>query len=235
MTPTALITSAGRGLGRELAMEAARRGFRVYAGVRSTAEPFSSPEILPLNLDITSDEQRRMAVKRIGSEAGRLDLLIHNAGINSSSTVFGPPEAQVRFGSLTREALLGVAETNAVAPLLFTQELLPLLTVAKEARVVAISSWFASIEECGTRDFNFGYSGSKALLNCYFRIAANALRPHGVSAFMVNPGWMRTRMGGQRAERDPADSAREILDLAALSGDTLAGRFVDTDGRDHPW
>lgn len=52
---------------------------------------------------------------------------------------------------------------------------------------------------------------------------------------MVNPGWMRTRMGGERAERDPAESARDILDLAARRDDSLRGRFVDTDGADHPW
>jgi NAD(P)-dependent dehydrogenase (short-subunit alcohol dehydrogenase family) len=235
MSPVALITGAGRGLGRALAAEAARRGFRVYAGVRSEAEPFGHDAITPLVLDVTDAAQRQQAAKRVSEEAGSLDLLIHNAGINSSSPVFGPPETQVRFGTLTREALLGVAETNAVAPLLFTQELLPLLAKDGAARVVAVSSWFASIEECGGRDFNFGYSGSKALMNCYFRLAANALRPHGVTAFMVNPGWMRTRMGGERAERDPADSARDILNLAVCPGDELAGRFVDCNGSDHAW
>ena len=109
------------------------------------------------------------------------------------------------------------------------------LPAAGQARVVAVSSWFASIKECGQRALNFGYSGSKALMNCYFRLAANAMRESGVVVFMVNPGWMRTRMGGERAERDPAQSARDILDLAARADDSLRGRFVDTDGSDHPW
>ena len=235
MKKTALITGAGRGLGRELVLEAARRGFRVYAGVRSTAEPFPSPEIVSVPLDVTDEEQHREVQKKIAMEAGRLDLLVHNAGVNSSSALFAPAENQVRFGSLTRRALLGVAEVNAVAPLLLTQQLAGLLTAAGNARVVAISSWFASIEECGQRTFNFGYSGSKALMNCYFRLAANALAESGVTAFMVNPGWMRTRMGGERAERSPAESACEILDLAERMDDSLRGRFVDTDGSDHPW
>lgn len=235
MVKTDLITGAGRGLGRELASEAVRRGFRVYAGVRSTAEPFDSPEILPVSLDVTDEKQRRGVAEKIAAEAGRLDLLVHNAGVNSSSPLFGPPENQVRFGSLTREALVGVAEVNAVAPLLLRQELAGLLARAENARVVAVSSWFASIEECGQRAFNFGYSGSKALMNCYFRLAANALAESGVVAFMVNPGWMRTRMGGERAERDPAQSVRDILDLAERADDTLCGRFVDADGKDHPW
>jgi NAD(P)-dependent dehydrogenase (short-subunit alcohol dehydrogenase family) len=235
MQPVALITGAGRGLGRALAEEAALRGFLVYAGLRSEAEPFSHPAIRSVRLDVTDEAQRQAVVQQVESESGRLDLLVHNAGINSSSTAFGPPPTQVSFGKLTREALLGLADTNAVAPLLFTQELEPLLRAAGSARVVAVSSWFASIEECGTRDFNFGYSGSKALMNCFFRLAANALKESGAIAFMVNPGWMRTRMGGQRADRDPAESARSILDLAARAGDGLTGRFVDCDGRDHPW
>ena len=235
MQKTALITGAGRGLGRELAIEAVRRGFRVYAGVRSTAEPFPASEIVPVPLDVTDEAQRRGVVQQIAAEAGRLDLLIHNAGVNSSSVLFGPAETQVRFGSLTRGALLGVTEVNAVAPLLLTQELSTLLAAAGQARVVAVSSWFASIKECGQRALNFGYSGSKALMNCYFRLAANAMRESGVVVFMVNPGWMRTRMGGERAERDPAQSARDILDLAARADDSLRGRFVDTDGSDHPW
>lgn len=235
MPRTALITGAARGLGRELAVEAARRGFRVYAGVRADSEPFPLPDIFAIPLDVVSAEHRRAAAERILTDSGRLDLLVHNAGINSSSARFGAPETQVRFGSLTRDALLGVVEVNGVAPLLLTQELAGLLTVAGSGRVVAISSWFASISECGGRAFNFGYSGSKALMNCYFRLAANALAESGAVTFMVNPGWMRTRMGGERAQRDPAEAARAILDLASRPDASLLGRFVDTDGTDHAW
>ena len=57
----------------------------------------------------------------------------------------------------------------------------------------------------------------------------------GVTAIAVNPGWMRTEMGGERAELDPADSAAGILDVAARLTPADGGRFIDWDGTDHPY
>lgn len=233
---TALITGAGRGLGRSLALTAATAGYTVYAGVRSesaAADLAGFAGVRPVALDVTHREQRAGCLEKIASETGAIDLLIHNAGVNSSSSMFGEPQTQVRFGSLTEEALAGTACINAIAPLLLTQEAAPLL--AASARVIAISSWFASIEESGSRDFNFGYTGSKAILNAYFRLAANALRPRGVITLIVNPGWMRTDMGGQRATRSPDESAADILRLAAGADETMSGTFVDCDGTPHSW
>lgn len=238
ISKTALITGASRGLGRALTLAAAARGFHVFAGVRDISadrELKSVSNVQPLELDVTNPEQRMRAVRAIQEAGGRLDLLIHNAGINSSSRQFGAAETQVKFGSLTEAALLGVARTNAVAPLLFTQELAGFLQAAGEAKVIAISSWFASIEENGSRDYNYGYSGSKALLNAYFRLAANALKTSGTIAFMANPGWMRTDMGGERAERSPEESASAILNLADKADKTFAGTFMDWNGDKHPW
>lgn len=233
---TALITGAGRGLGRSLSLAAANAGYKVYAGVRSASageELARINNVHPVTLEVTSNKQRDECLQTIATQSGTLDLLIHNAGVNSSSDSFGPPQTQVRFGSLTEEALAGTARINAIAPLLLTQEAAPLL--APGSRIVAISSWFASIEESGTRDFNFGYTGSKALLNAYFRLAANALRPHGVITLIVNPGWMRTDMGGQRATRSPDESAADILRLAEAADEKMNGAFVDCDGARHPW
>lgn len=233
---TALITGAGRGLGRSLALAAATSGYKVYAGVRSesAAEELARIDnVHPVILEVTSDTQRGKCLHAIATQSGTLDLLIHNAGVNSSSASFGPPQTQVRFGSLSEEALAGTARINAIAPLLLTQEAAPLL--AQGSRVVAVSSWFGSIEESGARDFNFGYTGSKALLNAYFRLAANALRPRGVLTLIVNPGWMRTDMGGERATRSPDESAADILRLAEEADEEMNGAFVDCDGTRHPW
>lgn len=238
MNPIALISGASRGLGFSLATGAASKGYKVYAGVRTreAGDLFSSyKNIHPVILDVTHAEDRRQITEEITHQEGRLDLLIHNAGINSSSKIFGSAETQVSFGSLTQEALVGTAQTNAVAPLLLTQELAPLIKGSGEAKIVAVSSWFASIEESGERDYNFGYTGSKALLNAYFRLAANALRPLGAITFMVNPGWMKTDMGGQRAERTPDQSAEDIFTLIEKADSSMIGAFVDWNGAPHPW
>lgn len=235
MKECTLITGANRGLGLALARAARERGQRVIATCRQPGEAEalrSVPDLTIAKLDVASGASRAEFARLLSSEGVSLSLVIHNAGINSQSVGAGNAREHVVFGELTEEALLQTARTNAIGPLLLTQELQRLL--APGARVLAISSWFGSLAE-RDRGFNFSYSGSKALLNMYLRLAGLALREQGMIALTVNPGWMRTEMGGERAALEPAQSAAGILDLAARATPEMSGGFFDWNGTPHAW
>lgn len=237
---TALITGAGRGLGLAIARAAAGRGLDVIGTVRNldaatglrALATESGARVDVRQLDVAAGPSREALVAQLLADGEPLSLLVHNAGVNSRSAGVGSTPEHARLGSLTEEALLATIRTNAIGPLLLTQGLLPLL--ADGARVVGISSWLGSI--AGARDGgNQSYAGSKALLNMYLRLSGNELQRRGVACFLVNPGWVRTDMGGPNASADPAAVAGAILDLTERPGLDLAGRFVDIDGVDHPW
>lgn len=238
-----LITGANRGLGLALVQIALEYGDTVYAGVRNpdkaeklyVLQQDYGARLQILTLDITQPSHREAARDAIASSHGHLDVLIHNAGVNSKSQNMGDGSAHVSFGALTEEALLSTTKINAIAPLLLTQDLTPLLEKSDSAIVVAISSWFASLEGNQDRDFNYSYSGSKTLLNLYFRLASNALKKKGAIAFMVNPGWMQTDMGGANASLTPQASAEAIYALVQQADLEMAGQFLDWNGEIHPW
>jgi short-subunit dehydrogenase len=137
-----LITGAGSGIGRALCIEAAQRGMAVaLCGRRQDAleatgallGPAASHLIIPA--DITQPEGRRRIVDRIGDERGSLDILINNAGIIEG----GPLE------TFDDNALARAFQTNVLAPMALTRDLMSLLAAAKPSRVVNVGSIFGDI------------------------------------------------------------------------------------------
>jgi NAD(P)-dependent dehydrogenase (short-subunit alcohol dehydrogenase family) len=82
---------------------------------------------------------------------------------------------------------------------------------------------------------HYSYNSSKAALNMLTRILAAELRPEGVVAVVVHPGWVQTDMGGPAAPLDPATSARGIISLAERLTLADSGEFFTWEGKRHPW
>lgn len=238
--PTALVTGAGRGLGLELTRQLLGRGYHVVATAR---DPGRSVDLARLSdahgdalrtfaLDVADDACRQALARELAAHSVALDLLVHNAGINSRSVDAGGPN--VRLGQLEPQGLLRMIEVNGVAPLLLTQVLLPRLQAAPAARVVGISSWLGSIagKQSGG---NYGYCASKSTLNMLFRTLAHDLAPLGITTVVVNPGWVQTEMGGPRASLTPEQSVAGILATVLSTTPADAGRFLQHDGSQHPW
>src|SRR3984893_10380161 len=137
-----LITGAGSGIGRALSLEAARRGMMVpLCGRRQDALEATSALLAPaaprliIPADITQPEDRHRIVDRIRKERGALDILINNAGI-------------IEGGSLETfndDARARTFQTNVMAPMALTRDLMSLLIAAKPSRVVNVGSIFGDI------------------------------------------------------------------------------------------
>jgi NAD(P)-dependent dehydrogenase (short-subunit alcohol dehydrogenase family) len=204
----ALITGAGGGLGRALALELARTGYAV-AGV--DVQPGGLAE-LERDLkaagaaaalavaDVTDAEGLRQAVAALEERLGGTDLLLANAGIGRenpavdfSAAVF---EAQVRVN------LLGVA--NSVAAVL------PGMLRRGRGHLVAISS-LASFRGL---PLMAGYCASKSGVNALMEALRVELRPRGVLTTTVCPGWIRTPLTANleiARMMEPEQAARQIV------------------------
>jgi len=218
--PTILITGANRGLGLEFARQYAADGWSVVATARE-----SSPELDELGSRVERLDMRDLdAVAGFGARIdGPLDLLIANAG------AMQPPEASSGENGRRWAELLTV---NSIAPYLLAKALLPAVAQT-QGKLIAISSRMGSIAD--SSGGYVPYRSSKAALNMAWNALAMEARPKGVAAAVLNPGWVRTDMGGPNASIDPPESIgdmRRVIDGLDLA---RAGSFLDRDGSEIPW
>src|SRR3954453_804313 len=81
-SPIALVTGASRGIGAEIARQlAADHDFVVFAGARAPVDVEEGERIIPIKLDVTNQDDVYEALETIGSDPGRLDALVNNAGV----------------------------------------------------------------------------------------------------------------------------------------------------------
>ena len=230
-----LITGANRGIGFELTRQYAEAGgARVFAACRapdhadqlndlSRAYP---SQVTVLQLDVNEGASIQAAVEAVRRHSAGLDTLINNAGIG------GDDHARV-MGQLTAAELSKVIGTNAVAPVIVTQACRALLQKSGEPRVVMISSGLGSLQR--TSGTSYAYRMSKAALNMAARVLAFDDAMAGIITVTVNPGWVKTDMGGPNAALEPEESARQLRALIAGLSAADNGKFFQYDGGELPW
>ncbi|MGO9543477.1 MAG: SDR family NAD(P)-dependent oxidoreductase, partial [Rhodomicrobium sp.] len=180
----ALITGAGSGIGRSLAIEAASRGVRLaLSGRRRQALEETLPQLagsghLIIAADVTTPSDRKALMAEVQAQWGGLDLLVNNAGI----VPVGP------LGAATDEDLQAVLETNLLAPMALVREALPLLKKAKGSRVVNIGSVFGD----SPYPLFAAYSASKAGLRGFSIALRRELAPLGIGVTYAAPRATRT-------------------------------------------
>ncbi|MGH3977598.1 MAG: SDR family NAD(P)-dependent oxidoreductase [Pseudonocardiaceae bacterium] len=215
---TALITGASRGLGRALADNLSRDGWRVVVDARSAADLHRAaagwPAATALPGDVTDDAHRRELVAAAGD---RLDLLVLNASALGQTPL--PPLVDYRI-----DELRAVFETNVLAPLRLVQRALPALRAAG-GRVVTISSDAAVADYPGWG----GYGASKAALDQLAHVLG-AEEPE-LRVYAADPGDMRTAMhaaafpGEDISDRpEPEDVVPALRRL--VDGDLPSGRYT---------
>src|SRR5687767_1858212 len=203
----ALVTGGSRGLGLVIARVLAHRGYSVVIGGRDRDTlavavrqlSTSARAVVPMAGDVT-DAAVRANLIDAARQLGGLDVLVNNA---SELGVIGPLQTfdVARFGKLF--------PVNVGAPLALTQLALPLLA-GRRGLIVNITSDAATAAYPGWGP----YGATKAALELLTRTLASELREQGVSAVLVDPGDMRTRMH-QEAFPGEDISDRPLPDVTA--------------------
>jgi len=209
---TILVTGAGDGIGRAVSSAFAAHGATVillgrttpkleavYDEIVSAGGP--QPAIYPMDLEGATPDDHRQLAENIASQLGRLDGLLHNAGLLGSLAPiahYDPVE------------WLRVVQVNLNAPFLLTQSCLPLLERAPEASIVFTSS---GVGRRG-RAYWGAYGASKFGVEGLMQILADELEENSaVRVNSLNPGRVRTAM---RAAAYPAENPASLLTPAEI-------------------
>jgi NAD(P)-dependent dehydrogenase (short-subunit alcohol dehydrogenase family) len=227
-----LITGANRGLGFEFARQYAADGWHVHAACRNPAAADqlrglaqeAGDRLSVVGMDVTDAESIRTVAQQLRDIA--IDVLINNAGIGGAG---GQVTGKVDYESWAR-----VFNVNTMGPLRVTEAFIEQIARSQRRLVVTITSGMGSLAD-NTSGGSIAYRSSKAAVNMVMRSAAIDLAPRGITCVVVNPGWVKTDMGGPGARLTPKESVAALRRLIETFGPAHSGRFYNYNGREYPW
>jgi 3-oxoacyl-[acyl-carrier protein] reductase len=198
----ALVTGAGRGIGRGIALELAREGFKI-AGcdivfdskntssglfeVRAEAAKLGAA-FLAIKGDVSNLAEHDRILAAVQIEYGRLDVLVHNAGV--------APEIRADVLETSPESFDRVLGVNMRGPFFLTQKAVPrlLATATLDAAFKPSIVFITSISAVVSSTARAEYCLSKAALSMAARIFADRLAESGIGVYEVRPGIIETDM-----------------------------------------
>jgi len=245
-TTVYFITGANRGIGYGLTERlAARPDTLVFATARDPskadklqqlAKQHSNLRVVKLSVD--SDEDHATAAMQVEAEAGRVDVVIANAGIANM-------DSYVPIEHLAINKLREHFEVNTVGPVRLFSALFSLLNRSLSPKFVVVSSAAGSIgAQSNLASWHLGvYGTSKAALN--FLTQRIHLEHPNITAFPLSPAWVQTDMGNAGAvaiglKEAPMTLEQCVTDMTKLvdeaTRDTHSGRFWSAEsGKELPW
>lgn len=199
-----LVTGTSTGFGLSGTVELARRGWRIFATMRNLERREQLEDTLQsaglrknvelVALDVTDGASIHTAIADIVKRSkGRLDAVVHNAGISVAGAFEDIPEADLRR----------VMETNFFGVLTLTRELLPTFRAQRKGRIVAMSSNSAFSGE----PTNSIYCASKWALEGWAESIAFELEPFNISVSLIEPGPFRTEVWNSTPYLKPPSTA----------------------------
>lgn len=222
---TIFIAGTSRGIGLGLVAEYLRRGWDVIGTVRSDPPPAleqlkASGRLTLERLDITQQNQLPGLRQRLGGR--KLDILFVSAGI---MTHRDEPAAR-----LSDEDFAHILLTNALSPMRVVEALASL--VSPQGTIVVMTSGLGSVG-LNTGGGCEAYRASKAALNTLAR--SYAARDPKRTVVAMDPGWVKTDMGGPGAMIDVETSVRGIADTLAKVAGQGGSHYLKYNGETVPW
>ncbi|MEX3949812.1 oxidoreductase [Paraburkholderia sp. EG287B] len=175
-----VVTGVSSGIGRATAEKFARRGCRVFGTVRSLAKavPVSGVELV--EMDVRDDASVKAGIQSVIERAGRIDVLVNNAG----TSLIGAVEE-----TSTAEAL-SLFDTNVLSILRTTQAVLPLMRAQRGGRIVNVSSVLGFLPA----PYMGLYSASKHAVEGLTETLDHEVRQFGIRVTLVEPSFTRTNL-----------------------------------------
>jgi NAD(P)-dependent dehydrogenase (short-subunit alcohol dehydrogenase family) len=225
---TALIIGASRALGLGLAAEYLRRGWDVIGTVRGTRRTelhdlaeSSAGQLVVESLEMTDLEQISALRERL---AGRtLDLLFVNAAV---------AKGDLPIGDVPTEMFVDVMVTNAFSPMRAVESLRSLVAPNGTIGVMSSSQGSIALNSNGGQD---AYRASKSALNQLMRCYAARYADDTRTLLLMDPGWVRTELGGPGAPLTVDQSIPAVADTIDRHSGEPGLRFLDRHDQVVPW
>lgn len=184
MTRTALVTGASAGIGQATVRRLLKDGWRVFAAARrlDRMQPLADEGAELLSLDLTDDASIVAAIDRIQGQAGRIDLLVNNAGYGSYGALEDVPMDEAR--RQVEVNLFGLARLCQLA--------VPMMRAAAAGTIVNVSSIGGKFGE----PFGSWYHATKFAVEGLSDCLRLELKPFGIRVVVIEPGAIRTEWSG---------------------------------------
>ena len=220
--PVAIITGAGRGIGRATALELSKRGYRLALVARGADDLSETARLaggaLCYPADVTKSEQVDNAVKQTLDRHGRIDAVVNNAGLAPVRPIVGMSPQEWR----------DVIETNLSAAFYLTRAAWPSFEKQRGGVVVNVSSAAARDPFPGFA----AYGAAKAGLNLFGLSAAREGAPINVRVHTIAPSATETAMfrSLMTPEQYPPEKTLDPADVARIIADCVTGDLRYTSG-----
>lgn len=241
---TAIVTGAGRGFGKAIAMRLAREGFGVALTARTESQIAEVVAEITMaggrGVALAADVTDRAAVTRVVDEAerqlGPVTLLVNNAGIPGP---FGP------LWSIDPDEWWTSQAVHIRAPVLFLRSVLPGMTQRRAGRIIIVSAKASRLVAPNLSAYCVGKIAQTRIVE---EVAAEA-KDFGVAAFAIDPGFVYTELAAQtassadaqrwlpgmvarvREKRDDPNAAADLARCAQRCVDLASGRYDRLSGR----
>jgi NAD(P)-dependent dehydrogenase (short-subunit alcohol dehydrogenase family) len=237
----AIVTGAGRGLGRVMTLGLLEAGARVAAveldapaldETRGAAEELRAGDrILDIVADVTDDDSAPKIVRATVERLGRLDILVNNAGINTG-LLRAEGQSAGKFWEVTPTEFRRIVDTNVVAAFLMTRAALPAMLKQRWGRIINVTTSLDTMWRGGMQP----YGGSKAANEAHLLAMAQELDGTGITANVLVPGGAaNTRMVSPSSQRDrtkliaPEVMVKPLIWLCSDASNGVTGqRFIGT-------
>ena len=218
----ALVTGSSRGIGCEIARGLAAKGCNVvlHGRVREhnaslAAELGTAVKVAVVAAELGVEAEVDRLIHEAQDASGGIDVLYNNAAI---MTPFRQDYATVTADDYRRSF-----EVNVIAPIRITHGLLPQMLKRKFGRIVQVTSGIRDQPEL------MAYAASKAALDKFVRDTVIRLRDTGVTMNLLDPGWLRTDLGGPHAPNAVESVMPGALVPALVENDVQATWFSAQD------
>jgi acetoacetyl-CoA reductase/3-oxoacyl-[acyl-carrier protein] reductase len=239
---TAVVTGAGRGIGRACAMCLAGEGAHVVL-LEKDEEPLEETteairelgaQAFPLKVDCTDEKEVETAFSIVKRHAAQIDILVNNVGQSAR-------ERSSEFWQSQPETWRFVLDVSLFSTLLCSRQVVPDMRDRGAGKIVNISSHVAFTGKIGSAD----YAAAKMGVIGFTRSLARELAPYGVTVNAVCPGVVQTRVLDRLSEKaigelkrsipmqrfaQPAEIGRTVAFLASSDSDFITGQSIIVDG-----
>jgi NAD(P)-dependent dehydrogenase (short-subunit alcohol dehydrogenase family) len=223
----AVVTGSSSGIGLATSLALARNGYLTYATMRNLTKRDSIQSVadkqqLPVRvvqLDVTDENSIKSAIQSILSEAGRIDLLVNNAGYVLTGA----------FEDIGMDEIKSLYETNVFGVIRVTQAVLPIMRKQGSGRIINISSGAGRI----------GYPGGSAYVSSKFALEglsesmAYEIEQFGIKTVLVEPGFVRTKIGENMAiskkTQDPNSPYSQMMQMMSSNQERMLENGSDAD------
>ena len=234
-SPIVLISGCSTGIGRALAMEFASRNWKVFATARkqSTIDDLKVPNVETKALDVTDEKSIKACVDSVIVKAGRIDMLINNAGL----LLIGPL-VELEISELRKQF-----ETNVLGLAALTRAVVPHMIEKKSGKIVNISS----ISGVLNTPLAGAYCSTKAAVTSFSDVFRMELAPFGIQVITLQPGGIKSSLAMnadkelERFKKTPYGSIQDFIvkrahmsQEKATPAEEFAKKLVDQLIRENP-